>query len=358
MSHAELSVYCSKPQGRIAQLLAAEGLAVLPLESSDGSDRYVLSERVAVERSSAQDFLNSIMDKRLFVSATELGESFAVPLLIIEGEDLYDIRGFHPNAIRAAISALMIQYGLSLLSTRSDVETAALIKWMATHEQQGVPEISLHPKRKALDLADQQRRVVEMLPGAGMVLARTLLQQFGSVERIVSASPEELERIRGVGRKKAEQIKAVLSAEYESIDTERDVEEAIERDPRILFRFPVTHIARQHVLFDEAGQKWVVDLAYISEKKKQLFVVELKRGELLDEHLEQLRAYLDNVRESELFAAFADEGYQVKGILASPGEAKVSKKDRRIQVKTLAREPILHALKAMRQERLADTGAR
>lgn len=357
MSEAGLTVHCSKHEGRIAKLLAAKGVTVLPVESAERSDRYLLSDRVAIERKTAQDFLNSIMDKRLFVEATEMGENFAVPLFIIEGEDLYGIRGFHPNAIRGAISALMVQYGVSLLSTKTDVETAALITWMATHEQQGVPEVSLHPKRKALELADQQRRVVEMLPGVGMVGARELLQHFGSVARVVNAGPDEFEQIRGLGRKKVERIKAVLAAEYESIDTERNVEEAIEYDPRILFRFAVTQIARQHVLFDEGGQKWVVDLAYISERKRQLFVVELKRGELLDEHLEQLATYLDNVRRSELFAAFLDEGYEAKGILASPGEAKLTVKDKRILVRSLPPEPILRALKAMRDDRLAEGDA-
>jgi len=353
MNQVGLRVHCSKPQGRIAQLLAAEGVTIVPLEAGNSSDRYVLSRRVAIERKTTQEFLNSIADKRVFVEATELGESFAVPLLIIEGQELYGTRGFHPNAIRGAISALLIQYGLSLLSTSSDTETAALIRWMATHEQQGVPEISLHPKRKALDLADEQRRVVEMLPGVGMVAARALLQQFGSVERIVSASPEELEEIRGLGRKKAQHIKTVVSAEYGSIDTERDVEAAIERDPGILFRFPVTQVARQHVLFDAAGQKWVVDLAYISEERKQLFLVELKREVLLDEHLLQLSAYLDNVRQSSLFAGLLDAGYRARGILASPAGGSVSKQDKRIQVRTLARKPILRALRAIRDERLA-----
>ncbi len=73
-----------------------------------------------------------------------------------------------------------------------------------------------------------QRRAMEMLPGCGMVLARQLLQHFGSVRRIVSATPDELRLVRGLGARKAADINKVVSAEYEAVDTERDLEDANE----------------------------------------------------------------------------------------------------------------------------------
>jgi ERCC4-type nuclease len=355
MSEFDLVVHCSKPEGPVAQILGAKGIAVRPLDAPEKLDRYGLSDRVAIDRKTVIDFVNAIADRRLFVDAIDLGESYDLGIALIEGEDLYgSVRSFHPNAIRGALSALMIQYGLSVLRTDSDRETAALIAMMAQHEQEGVPEISLHPKRKAVDLPDMQRRVVEMLPGAGLVVARALLQRFGSIRRIVGASDEELIAVRGLGPKKVAEIRGVLDAEYEAIDTERDVEDAISRDPSILFPFPVVEVDRQHVLPGDARERWVPDMVYVSEEQKALYIVELKRGQLTDDHLDQLATYLDEAPRSELISAFVSEGYTLRGILASPAGAALEAKDRRIEIKVLPEEPILAALKAMRDERLAD----
>jgi ERCC4-type nuclease len=354
MSELDLVLQCSKPDGPIARLLAARGIGIRPLEAPEKLERFVLSDRLAIDRRTVMDFVNAIADKRLFVDAIELGESFTLGIVIVEGEDLYgSMRSFHPNAIRGALSALMIQYGLSVLRTADETDTAAIIAMMAQHEQQGVPEISLHPKRKAADVPDMQRRVVEMLPGAGLVVARALLQRFGSIERIVAASDEELSAVRGLGPKRVAGIRRVLQAEYEAIDTERDVEDAIARDPSILFPFPVTQIARQHVLPGDARDRWVPDMVYVSEERKELYIVELKRGQLTDEHLDQLATYLDEAERSELIGAFAAEGYKLRGMLASPAGAALEAKDARIEVRVLPEGPILLALKAARDDLLA-----
>ncbi len=361
MSEFDLVIHCSNPQSAVAQLLAAKGISILPLEAPEDElrrpyERYVLSERLAIDRKTTIDFMSAIADKRLFVDAIDLGESFDLGVAIVEGEDLYgSVRSFHPNAIRGALSALVIQYGLSVLRTTDERESAAIIAMMATHEQQGVPEISLHPKRKALDLPDMQRRVVEMLPGTGRVVARTLLQRFGSIHRIVAASDEELIAVHGLGPKRVAEIRRVLDFEYEAIDTERDVEDAVARQPSILFLFPVVEIARQHVLPGDARHRWVIDLVYISDERKELYIVELKRSQLTDDHLGQLATYLDEAARSELLGAFLSEGYKLRGILASPAGAALEAEDARIEVQVLPEEPIIAALKAIREEAL-ETG--
>jgi len=42
-----------------------------------------------------------------------------------------------------------------------------------------------------------------------------LLEYFGTVERVMSASGEELQQVHGIGREKTREIKRVLKAEYE-----------------------------------------------------------------------------------------------------------------------------------------------
>ena len=82
-----LTISATKPKGKPAAMLAEMGIAVVPVAEDEGNvDRYILGERVAVERRTGSGFLRGIMDKTLFTSAIYLREHFGVPVLIVEGE--------------------------------------------------------------------------------------------------------------------------------------------------------------------------------------------------------------------------------------------------------------------------------
>jgi len=176
---------------------------------------FILSDRVGVERKTVGDFLQSIVDKRLLEQAKQLGESFERPILILEGEGLYSRRAIHPNAIRGALAALAVDFSISILPTRDEKETAAVLMAIARREQvEQAREVSIRGERKALTLPEQQRFVVEGLPGVSAVLAKRLLEHFGTVERVMSASERELREVRGIGKEKAREIRKVLGSRY------------------------------------------------------------------------------------------------------------------------------------------------
>jgi hypothetical protein len=293
------------------------------------------------------------VDKTLFTSAIYMREHFEIPVLIVEGKVNYEYSAFVPQAVRGALSSMMIVYGVNVLSTENTEETAATIAMMTKQEQVGIPEISLIPKRKATDLADLQRRVVEMLPGCGMVMARDLLQRFGSVARIVAASEDELRAVRGIGAKKAAEIGQVLHAEYESVDTERDLEDAIEAAPELLFEKPVITLARQHHIYTVANERHVVDLAFLDDDVGDVILVELKRGQLASEHEDQLQCYLDHAPESELLRALLDQGASIRGVLATVTECTYRPQSADISVKIVDRQKTINVLKWLRRQRLA-----
>ena len=196
----------------------------------------------------------------------------------------------------------MLEYGLSVLTAADVDETVHLLAMMARHAQVGVPEISMVPKRKATSLPDLQRRVVEMLPGCGRVAARELLQTFGSIARIVEAGPGQLRGVRGIGKQRAVEIDEVLNAEYRAVDTERDLEDAVEAAPLLLFDHSVTFLARQHVIMTgsepstrTAGERHAIDLVFLDPESSDLVLVELKRGPLKPEHEAQLRRYFEKI---------------------------------------------------------------
>ena len=181
-----------------------------------GVGDYILSDRVGIERKSSADFLQSIVDKRLLSQAKQLAETFERPLLILEGGDLYSRRAIHPNAIRGALAALAVEFNIPILPTKDERETAELLAAIAKREQIGkVREVAVRGWPRVLTLSQQQRFVVEGLPGVSAVLAKRLLEYFGTVEEVMKATEKELRQVHGIGPKKAKRIRRVLDSEYE-----------------------------------------------------------------------------------------------------------------------------------------------
>jgi ERCC4-type nuclease len=348
-----LTIHATKPLNRPARLLASMGIRVREIEQDLGPVELFLSgSTLAIERRTGSSFLRGIQDKSLFTSAIYLREHFPHAVLIVEGEVDYEYSRFDPQAVRGAMSAMILEYGLSVLCTATLEETLHLIAMMARQEQLGIPEISLIPKRKAADLPDLQRRVVEMLPGAGRVMARQLLQHFGSVERIVSATESELLAMPGLGAKKVEALRQVFSCEYEAIDTERDLEDAIEVDPTLLFDTPVTLLGRQHYIFEEGGQRHVVDMVFLDEGGGAVVLVELKRGRLSRAHEAQLQRYLKRAAESPLIRMRLDEGAALRGVLATAEPCEFAAKAGNITVRIVQLERVIEVLTRLRRFRL------
>jgi NAD-dependent DNA ligase len=247
---------------------------------------------------------------------------------------------------------MMLEYGINVLATTDLDETAALLGMLARQEQIGIPDISLIPKRKAVDLADLQRRVVEMLPGCGRVMARELLQTYGSVERLVHATERGLQQVRGIGRKKAAEIYKVLHAEYAALDTEKNLEDAIEAEPELLLDSSYTLLARQHYIFSEGEQRHIVDLVFVNEAGGELVLVELKRDKLNSEHETQLQGYMEHAAESPVLKACLDTGCVLRGVLATAEQCVYKPKKKDISTVIVDEQRVIEVLKRLRFKRL------
>jgi len=353
MDLSAVTISATKPSRKPARMLAEMGIRILAVAEDEGNvDRYVLSRRLAVERRTGSSFLRGIMEKTLFTSAIYLREHFRIPILLVEGNVNFEYTGFDPQAIRGALSSMMLLYGLNVLATPNVEETVSLIAMMARQEQIGIPEISLIPKRKAADLPDMQRRIVEMLPGCGMVMARDLLQSLGSVRRIVNATEDELRGLRGIGARKAAEMYHVLNAEYEAVDTEKDLEDAIEASPELLFIEPVKLLARQHYIFTDEKDRHIVDLVFLARESNELVLVELKRSKLLPQHYHQIRRYLDNAQKSKLLRRYLEKGAGIRGILASVEKSDFRSKDPKVSACIVDKAQAIRVLKKLRARRL------
>ncbi len=175
---------------------------------------YQVSDEVAIERKTAKDFADSIVDKRLFKQANDLREEFKKPIIILEGDDLYN--GFiNPNAIRGSMASIALDFGISIIPTRNAQDTAAMIKRIAIREQKGEKSpVSIRTERKPVNMWEQQIYIIESLPNIGPVNAKKLLEYFNSVSNVINASAEELQEVEGIGKKTAENIRKVIDSKY------------------------------------------------------------------------------------------------------------------------------------------------
>ncbi|SMO84730.1 DEAD/DEAH box helicase [Halorubrum cibi] len=179
---------------------------------------YVLSDRVAVERKSAADFVDSMLDsdRSMFEQVGELSRAYARPVLVVEGTNLYGQRDIDPNAIRGALASLAVDFGISVLRTEGETDTTELLATIARREQETRDrEVSVHGEKTTKTRAEQQEYVVSAIADIGPVTARALLEYFGSVEDVMTAPEDDLLEVEGVGPVTAERIREVVGSAYE-----------------------------------------------------------------------------------------------------------------------------------------------
>jgi len=178
---------------------------------------YVVSDRVCIERKTTSDFLDSLVNKKrnLLEQIKRLNSEYEKPLLIIEGESLYGHRNVHPNVVRAVMASIAIDYSVPILQTRDEADTASLIYIIAKREQMpNTRTINPHGKKPTASLKEQQEYFISALSNIGIVTTRNLLRRFKTIERVVTATKDELMEVEHVGEKTAEHIREVLTAEY------------------------------------------------------------------------------------------------------------------------------------------------
>jgi ERCC4-related helicase/ERCC4-type nuclease len=215
--HVEVVVDQRELDSPIAKELSRRSGIETRLETLAVGD-YVLSDRVAVERKSVADFLDTLTggDRSMFEQVGDLARAYARPVVILEGESLYDERNVHPNAIRGALSSLAIDFDASVLRTEDEDDTADLLEVLATREQeQSDRTVSVHGEKSGKTLAEQQEYVVGSVADIGPVTARSLLEEFGTVEAVMTARKEDLLEVSGVGEVTADRLREVVGSDYE-----------------------------------------------------------------------------------------------------------------------------------------------
>ena len=206
-------IFVDSREREMAKLLESLGLDVTVKNLEVGD--YVVSDRVAIERKTAQDFVASIIDpqRNLFRQIADLARTYDRPVLILEGRDLYT-RQMNAGSIRGAMASVAVDYGVPIIPTEDRDETAAVIALLARREMREGHEPKVHGHKTARTLKEQQEYLISAISSVGPTVAKNLLKHFGSVEKIMTASPEQLQEVEKVGPKIAQRIRELVGGDY------------------------------------------------------------------------------------------------------------------------------------------------
>jgi ERCC4-related helicase/ERCC4-type nuclease len=193
--------------GGVARHLHELGAQIEPrqLEVAD----FVLSDRIAVERKTTADFVDSLVDGRLFDQLRQL-QAYPRPFLLLEGESVYGHRNVSWEALLGAMAAVTVDLGIPLLQTKDAQDTARFLVAVAKREQQREGRKLAVRHGKPLGDLERQLYLLSGLPGVSDVLARRLLDRFGSVAAVLAAPVVDLASVEGVGPAKASEMRRIL----------------------------------------------------------------------------------------------------------------------------------------------------
>jgi ERCC4-type nuclease len=171
---------------------------------------YLVDDWLRVERKTLPDLAVSIADGRLFRQASRLVSASQQVVVILEGtaRDLAE-SDMRREAIQGALLTLTLKLDVSLLRAKTPDETARLVSYAARQMRRAqdgaVPRASggTHPSGKQ----KTQLYVLQGLPGVGPARAERLLEAFGSVEAVMTASEEALQEVEGIGPNTAQSVR-------------------------------------------------------------------------------------------------------------------------------------------------------
>lgn len=205
---ARLIVDSRESRSGLAQLLTSRGAEVVVEELECGD--YILAEGLAVERKAANDFVLSIMDRRIFSQVATMKKTYAKAFILVEGDIHATRSAIAEDALLGALSWLTVIEGVPVVNTHSTLQTASMLLTMQRHALEGLGyEIALRGA-KPKDRTPQAQYLVEGLPGIGPLAAKKLLSHFGSAHAVFTAPADQLRQVPGIGPKTVAALREVL----------------------------------------------------------------------------------------------------------------------------------------------------
>ena len=195
-----------------------------------------ISDRVLIERKTARDLVDSLIDGRLIHQARRLHASAPRPLLIVESLETDRV---HPNAVHGAMAWVTLDLGLPVLMTGSPEQTARFISIAAKREARVLDLLITHTRKRTNDaeksaikaasaeimsiiggqneegvlskkwkdeVLEKRVRLIAELPGIGTTTAKRIMSVAEDIMGLCALSEHELTQIEGVSSIQAKDL--------------------------------------------------------------------------------------------------------------------------------------------------------
>lgn len=207
----KITADCREKSSGLIDLLNDRGI-VVELKSLPYGD-YIIDDTITIERKTANDFLISIINGRLFKQLLNLKKFCTNPILLVEGNPYQTNHNFDNAAIKGALISTQVIWYIPVIYSRSKEDSRDILVMISRQIKSCVDVVPLRDGYRPKRLKSKQLYILQGLPQVGPTIAKRLLEHFKSVSRVMNASVQELTEVEGIGKITAEKIRAVLDSE-------------------------------------------------------------------------------------------------------------------------------------------------
>lgn len=135
------------------------------------------------------------------------------PYLVVEGHDLFN-GGVSADAVRGLCLAVS-DLGVAVIRTTGAADTAAWLYRLAIRRRdQAMRDRPVFAQRPKSSASSAIEAAVASAPGVSVTTARAVLAKFPSINDLCRATVDDLQRIPGVGIRRAESIVTLIQSQW------------------------------------------------------------------------------------------------------------------------------------------------
>ncbi|MCF6170289.1 MAG: helix-hairpin-helix domain-containing protein [Bacteroidales bacterium] len=166
---------------------------------------YIIDDEIVIERKASSDFVQSIINGRLFSQCARLRKTLMIPLIIVEGNPYKTRHDINPEAIKGALLSVSLRWQIPIIRSSGREDTAELMI-MALNQHNNPPVFIARKATVPRKKQNQMHFFIEGLPGVGPALAQRLLAYFSTIEQMILADIKTLKNVEGIGKTKATKL--------------------------------------------------------------------------------------------------------------------------------------------------------
>lgn len=155
-----------------------------------------LIEDTIIERKTFQDFVGSMINKRLLNQISEI-KKYPKYFIIIEGFYYnYSKFNIHENAIRGMLLSIATDFQVPTIFTENEEDTANFLILLAKKYEKPKIKNSIRQTKTLKTIKEQKQFVLEGFPEIGPIAAQQLLENFSTLQNIFNATEEQLKKAK------------------------------------------------------------------------------------------------------------------------------------------------------------------